>query len=117
MTEFKYEPVQPRDKEEVLRDLASSDPEVIASALYSACRWDEDAKWLEDECINRLKAPQLQVRWAAATCLGDLAFFRRPLDLDRVTRALEMATLDPSISDPATFSLSMVRQFVTKPSG
>jgi hypothetical protein len=114
MTDFKYEPVRAYDRERLLRDLTSSDPKVVADALYAACRFEEDTKWLEDECVKRLKAVELDVRWAAATCLGDLAFLRRPLDANRVTVALEAAAHDPTISDPANLSLSMVRQFLTE---
>ena len=113
MSDFKYEPVQPIERAQLFRDLASSDPEVVANALYAACRLNEDTKWLEDECVKRLQASELKVRWAAATCLGDLAFFRRPLDAKRVSSALEEATHDPTISCPARFSLSMVKQFLT----
>lgn len=111
MNKFKYEQVQPIEREQALRDLESSDPEVVASTLYRAARSDEDTKWVENACLERLKSPELKVRWAAATCLGDLAFLRRPLDVKRVIPALEEATKDASISDPARFSLSMVRQF------
>lgn len=111
MNDFKYEPVQPSEREQLARDLASSDPEVVANALYAACRSDVEIKWVEDECVQRLKDQQLKVRWAAATCLGDLAFMRRPIDTERVASALANATADPTISDPASFSLSMVRQF------
>lgn len=112
MSDFKYESVQPKDKEQLVHDLASSDPDLVANALYAACKSGEDTKWLEDECVKRLQSPQLEVRWAAATCLGDLAFLRRPLNAKRVASALEAATHDPTISDPAGFSLSMVRQFL-----
>ncbi len=112
MTDFTYETVYPIDRERLLRDLASSDPKAVANALYAACRSEEDTKWLEDECVKRLKAADLEVRWAAATCLGDLAFFRRPLDARRVATALEAEIHDSTISDPASFSLRMVREFL-----
>jgi hypothetical protein len=113
MIEFKYEPVRRINKEELARDLLSSDPAAVSKALYSACRSDEDTGWIENECVIRLKDQRLQVRWAAATCLGDLAFFRRPIDAARVSQALEEAAADPSISDPASLSLSMVKEFFT----
>ena len=111
MSDFKYQPVHPVERDHALRDLESSDPEVVANALYSATRSDEDTKWLETECLKRLTSGELKVRWAAATCLGDLAFFRRPLDAKKGIPALEAAIEDPTICDPASFSLSMVKQF------
>jgi hypothetical protein len=53
----------------------------------------------------------LFVRWATATSLGDLACWRRPLDPVIVIPALERAIKDPTISDLASFSISLVRQF------
>jgi hypothetical protein len=111
MNDFKYERVDPIKREQAIRALANPDPQVVANALYAAARSDEDTKWLEEECLKRLTSPELRIRWAAATCLGDLAFFHRPLDVKRVIAALEAATEDPTISDPAGFSLSMIRQF------
>jgi hypothetical protein len=111
MSNFKYQPVHSAERDQTLRDLESSDPEVVANALYSATRFDGDTKWVESECLKRLTSAELKIRWAAATCLGDLAFFRRPLDVKKVIPALEAAIEDPTISDPASFSLSMVRQF------
>jgi len=75
---------------------------------------------LEYEDVERLPKEELTTRLAdanpavvaAATSLGDLAFFRRSLDCDRVIPALTSAMQDPAISDPARFSLSMVTQFV-----
>jgi hypothetical protein len=111
MNDFKYERVALINREQARRALESADPEVVASALYAAARSDEDTQWLEEECLKRLTSPELTIRWAAATCFGDLAFFRRPLDVNKVIPALEAAADDPTISDPARFSLSMVRQF------
>jgi hypothetical protein len=111
MSDFKYQAAHPAERDQTLRDLESSNPEVVANALYSATRSEEDPKWLESECLKRLTSAELKIRWAAATCLGDLALFRRPLDAKKVIPALEAAIEDPTISDPASFSLTMVRQF------
>jgi hypothetical protein len=111
MNDFKYERVDPVKREQATRALESPDPDVVANALYAAARSVEDTKWLEEECLKRLTSPELRIRRATATCLDDLAFLRRPLDAKRVIAALEAATEDTTISDPASFSLSMVRQF------
>jgi HEAT repeat protein len=114
MNNPKYEPVQPLSKRELILQIESGDPQAVSKALYSAAKYEEDWKWVQSKCLEALKSPEVSVRWAAATCLGDLAFMRRPLDTGSVIPALELATQDPQIADPAGFSLSMVRQFLQK---
>jgi hypothetical protein len=110
---FKYEDIPRIPKTQLIAQLGSSDPETVARALYSATRHEEeDIAWVQNECLKKLSAPEVSVRWAAATCLGDLAFLRRPLDVKIVIAALESATSDPEIEDPASFSLSIVKQFI-----
>ena len=112
MSKFEYEPVQPATRNELISQLESGDPDAVANALYSASKYEQDWKWVQDQCLRFLDSPEVSVRWAAVTCLGDLAFLRRPLDIQAVLPALEKATKDPKIADPASFSLSMVRQFL-----
>ena len=111
MNGFEYESVRPSTREELVLQLESSDPKTIANALYSASKYDEDSIWVQDQCLRFLKSPDSPVRWAAATCLGDLAFSRRPLDVEVVLSALEHAAHDSQIADPARFSISLVRQY------
>lgn len=108
MSDLKYEEVERVPKEELIARLANADPKVVAAALYSATRWDPDWQGVQQICVQYLASPHVPIRWAAATCLGDLAFFRRPLDCDIVIPALTTAMADPTISDPAAFSLSMI---------
>ncbi|SRR6266404_4097643 len=112
MNDFEYESVQPSTRNELISQLESNDPEAVATALYSASKYDEDWKWVQDQCLKFLNSPEVRVRWAAATCLGDLAFLRRPLEVQAVLSALEQAAQDSQIADPAKFSISMVRQFL-----
>jgi hypothetical protein len=111
---MRYEPVRRLLKKHLLSDLEADNPEVVAEALYSAARFEEDSQWVESLLLERLTSPHVRVRWAAATCFGDMASWGRPLDLKRVIPALESARQDPEISDPASFSLSMVEQFLIK---
>lgn len=113
MGDLKYESVQPVPKHELADQLVSNDPQIVVKALYSAAKYEEDWGWVQDQCLRLLISPEVKIRWAAATSLGDLAFFRCPLDLDRVVPALEAAAKDPAVADPANFSLSMVRQFLS----
>jgi hypothetical protein len=112
MSHLKYKPVRPLHKRELVRLIESGDPEAVAKALYAATKYEDDWSWVEKLCVRELKSPKMTVRWAAATCLGDLAFMRRPLDLDTVVPALEQAAQDPQIADPVSFSLRMIREFL-----
>jgi hypothetical protein len=112
MNDFEYESVRPSTRNELISQLESSDPETVANALYTASKYDEDWKWVQDQCLKCLNSPGILVRGAAATCLGDLAFLRRPLDLQLVLPALEKAAQDSQIADPAIFSISVVIQFL-----
>jgi len=112
MNDYKYERIDPVTRGDLTSRLESREAEVVASALYAASKYEEDWEWVQDQCLKCLNSDEVSVRWAAATCLGDLAFLRRPLDVQVVVPALERAAKDPKIADPASFSLSMVRQFL-----
>jgi hypothetical protein len=109
---LKYESVEPRERSELEKLFRSFDSADVVDALYSATRYSSDWQWVQSECLKRIGDPVLSVRWAAATCLGDLAVRRFPLDRSLVIRALENAALDLKIADPALYSLSMVKEFV-----
>jgi hypothetical protein len=97
-------------RSELIEELNSSDPRRVADALGSAARYD-DWQWTQEQCLRLLKAPEVEIRWAAATCLGDLAFFfNRPIDRVRVFAALYDSAKDAAISDPALFSISLINQ-------
>ena len=112
MGDIKYERVRQIPREQLILDLESTDSQTVAYALYAATRYEQDTDWVQNHCLKRLTAPDVTVRWAAATCLGDLAFLRRPLNARVVISALERAANDPAISDPANLSLSMIKQFL-----
>ena len=111
MTAFRNEGTDPIPRTELVRELSSGVPKRIATALYAATKFDDDWNWVQGQCLNFMKHGSVAVRWAAVTCLGDLAYFRRPLNLEVVIPALEKALTDPEIADPAQFSLSMIKQF------
>ena len=112
MPHGKYISVERLDRPILLERLASSDSRVAAEALYSATYYDPDWRWVQTWCLEFLKAQDVALRWAAAPCLGDRARVHNCLDLEVVLAALLEATTDPTIADPARFSLSMVKQFV-----
>jgi hypothetical protein len=111
-TFMRYEPVSPLSREQLVANLESDDTKLVAEALYSAARFEQDWEWVQDHCLFKLNSLSVPIRWAAATGLGDMAFRRCPLTLDKVIPALEEAKKDPEIADPAAFNLSMVKQFL-----
>jgi len=64
--------------------------------------------------LRFLASEHVSVRWTAATCLGDLAMFKRPIEVRRVLPALMDAMLDSSIAAPVQFSIDLVRQFALR---
>ena len=111
MEDLNYQPVESLSDARLLEDLQSGDPARIANALYSAVRFCDDSKWTQDHCIAFLTSPHVSVRWAAATCLGDLAFLRKSINAQIALDALIKAQEDQSIADPVSFSISLVNQF------
>jgi hypothetical protein len=111
MSPSEFEHVRFIPHEELVRDLLSGEPRRIAAALYGASRYDEDWEWVQSNCLLCLRSTDVTVRRAAATCLGDLAFFfRRPINAALVLSALKISADDPTIADPAQLSISLVMQ-------
>lgn len=110
--EFVYKPVEPLDRSSLLSRFACSDPLEVAEALYSAAYHDPDWKWVQGWCLKFLKSEDVDIRWAAATCLGDLALFHKRLDLDLVLPALHAANNDPLIASTVQDSISYIKQAV-----
>jgi hypothetical protein len=108
--ELKYEPVECRTREEIVRLFDSGDGPSIAAALYSATYHDSDWKWVQSQCLRYLTSPDLQVRWTAATCLGNLSVFHHKLDLELVIPALRQALNDPAIRSTVGDSLDQIHQ-------
>ena len=107
MSDLRYQPIFRIAKDQLVSDLESDNPQTVANALYAATKYEEGTAWVQSQCLSKLTSPQVVVRWAAATCLGDLAFLRRPLDTRVVIRALELAKEDPTRADPASFRLKI----------
>jgi hypothetical protein len=110
--DFVYKPVEARDRESLLASFESSDPKEVSQVLYSATYHDPDWRWVQEWCLKFLKSDHAGIRWAAATCLGDLAVFHKQLDLDLVLPALNAARSDPSIASTVEDRLSFITQAV-----
>jgi hypothetical protein len=107
---LEYKRVEPDTEARIRERIQSNNPEDVAEALYSAVRHVENREFVQNACLERLESPEIKIRWAAATCLGDLVYFGGLFDVDKVILALELAARDPSIAGPASLSLSMVKQ-------
>jgi hypothetical protein len=108
-----YVPVAPPpDRATLEYNFASKDPEEIVRALYTATRHDSDWKWVQGWLLTMLNSEHVQVRWAAATCLGDLAIIHRRVDLDLVVPALLEAATNPETESAANESLLTIKYFV-----
>ena len=114
MSDLRYEEVGFVPHEALRREVESGDPERISKALCSASRYEDDWRWVQDQCISFLKSEHASVRWTAATCLGDLAMYRRPIDAMKVHEALLDAVNDPVVASPAQFSIELVKQFALR---
>ncbi|HLJ29065.1 MAG TPA: hypothetical protein VKY85_20310 [Candidatus Angelobacter sp.] len=108
----RYEAVIPRSRDEIIELLDSADASKIISGLQSATFEEADWRWVQSQCLRFLKDPDVRVRWAAATFLGDIAAFHHKLDLDIVLPALEEGRKDPSISSAAQESIEFIRHYV-----
>lgn len=109
-----YKPVPELSRLDATCALDSGDSQRIASALYSVTRHDHDWRWVQEQLLRFIRYEDLGVRWAAATCLGDLAMFHRTLDREQVLPALEQASLDSDIREVAELSIAFVKQFVDR---
>jgi hypothetical protein len=111
MKDLRYEEVEFVSHQALKNEVESGDPARISGALHSASRYEEDWKWTQDQCLRFLRSGHVSVRWAAATCLGDLAMFKRPIEGLKVLEALVDARQDTAIIEPVEFSIGLVKEF------
>lgn len=100
---MKYEEIPPIERVDAEAAIASGVPPRIADAVLRASLSNIDPAWVEAACLRSLTHPDLQVRWAALSALGNLARRYRYLDVDDVLAALEPlrgnAVLNGKVSD------------------
>jgi len=112
VTELKYEEFYPQSRQDLVKALASDDPEQVRNALYSAAKYESDWTWTQEQCLKFLIHKELEVRWAAALSLGFIALYQRRLDLAKVLPELHAAKKDGLIAPVVEDSLEMIRQYV-----
>lgn len=108
---LKYEKLEFVPPESLDRFIESGDPDLIHKALYSSTAYGGDWKWTQDQCLRFIKSEHHKVRWAAAQCLGTLAFLGHPVEAEKVLPALNEALNDPSIAGEADMSIDLVTEF------
>jgi hypothetical protein len=112
VTELKYEEFYPQSRDELVKALASNDPEQIRSALYSAAKYESDWAWSQDQCLKYIVHKNRDVRWAAALSLGFIAVYHRKLDLAKVLPELHAAKNDSLMVPVVEDSLEMIQQYI-----
>jgi HEAT repeat protein len=112
MAELKYEEFHPQSRQDLVKALASNDPEQVRNALYSAAKHEADWAWSQEQCLKFLAHKESEVRWAAALSLGYIAVYQRKLDLTKVLPALHAAKKDGLIAPVVEDSLEMIQQYV-----
>lgn len=73
MPERRYEPLEPITREEATELLRIGAPGDVAETLFRICWFDSDWLWVRGVCLEHLTSKEEFVRYAAATCLSDLA--------------------------------------------
>jgi hypothetical protein len=110
-----YEELQPLDRAEVERLVASDDADVVCRAVVSASLHDSQGDWVERLCLRLLSDPRDQVRGCALTSLGHLARVRGLRDRQQVVVTLTSLLGDPVVGGRAGDALSDIRIFGSEP--
>jgi hypothetical protein len=74
--DLKYKNVKRMTRDEILEAFNSQAPERIQDALWSAAYFDQDWRWVQDQCLRYLTFPDLWVRINRQTSV-----FWSPIDL------------------------------------
>lgn len=107
---MRYHDVDPIDRTEAERALASEDPQRINHALLSLALHDPDWRWVQERILVFLGHRDPEVRGLAATCLGHLARIHGQID-ERAVAALLALRGDPLVRARAEDALEDISQF------
>src|SRR5688572_23858792 len=95
---MEYHEVDPISREEALTAFASNDPELVCTTLVQVAYYDPDWQWVQEQCINFTKHPNLDICGLAVTCLGHIARIHRTLEIDKVLPILKELYKNPKIA-------------------
>jgi len=104
-----YKPVKQLPREALMEIFRAGTASQVAEALWSATYHDPDWRWVQTECLRFLTYTDLEVRRAAAICLGLIAVFHRKLDVGLVLAALQRAGEDPEMKAWVEDSIADIR--------
>jgi len=90
----KYVEIKRQPRPELEESLASTDPNRICNALYSAAQHGPDWRWSQTVCLSNLSHESLLVRSAAVIALGEIALFQGNLDLEIVLPEMKRLARD-----------------------
>lgn len=95
---MKYEEIPDLSREEIERDLMSDDEYANSVALLSASMHDPDHEWVQSKCIDFLRTPSFNRRYAALVSLGHLVRLHGRLDTDTILPLLNDVEADPGLA-------------------
>lgn len=81
---MKYEQIEPIDRHQAEKLLASNRRDAICRTLVSVATFDSDRRWAQAQCLKFARHDDPFVRGVAATCLGHLARIHGAIDEDEV---------------------------------
>ena len=108
----KYVEIRPSSRAEMEAAFASSDPNTICNALYSAAQHEADWRWSQTQCLRMLNHETLLVRSAALIALGEIALYRGHLDLEIVLPEIQRFTNDSALAPFVEDALDNIRKLL-----
>ncbi|SRR6266436_140545 len=96
---MKYEAIEPIDRNQAKKLLASNHRDAICRTLVSVAMFESDRRWAQGQCLKFARDDDPFVRGVAATCLGHLARIHGTIDEDEVVPVVVELLRD---KDPAT---------------
>src|SRR5919205_72563 len=97
MPKLIYQEPHPITREEAEAAFTSGDPERISRALVNVAFYDDDWRWVQEQCLGFTRNDVAAVRQIAVTCLGHVGRVHRRLDLERVLPAFDELSHDPEV--------------------
>lgn len=94
---LKYVEIKRQPRPELEESLASTDPNRICNALYSAAQHEPDWRWSQTVCLSKLSHQSLLVRSAALIALSEIALFQGNLDLEIVLPEMKRLAKDVAL--------------------
>ncbi|HVF27445.1 MAG TPA: hypothetical protein VM943_04330 [Pyrinomonadaceae bacterium] len=93
---MKYEPIEPRDKDEIESAVSRNNPDELLHAVISANLYADDPEWAESVCLRLVHHQDFNVRGNAILGFGQFARIHRKLNASRVKPMIVAALNDVS---------------------